>query len=100
MDSNSTLNLNEQVVSYSQQAEKLSELESKILQFEARTYTSEQVKESLIYRKFGFSPARYYSILSALIETEAAIENFPVLVKRLRRLQSQRIFSRKRLLGS
>jgi|GEM_PF-4332538 len=99
MDSNSTLNLNEHVVSDSQQAGKLSELEVKILQFESRTYTSEQVKESLIFRKFGFAPQRYYSILSSLIETELALEEFPVLVKRLRRLQSQRIFSRKRLLG-
>ncbi|MBX3312538.1 MAG: DUF3263 domain-containing protein [Microbacteriaceae bacterium] len=97
MDSNSTLNLNEPAVSDSQQAEKLSELEAKIMQFESRSYPSELVKESLIFRNFGFAPQRYYSILSSLIETEAAIEQFPVLVKSLRRLQSQRTFSRNSL---
>ncbi len=99
MDINSTLNLNEQAVPESQSAPTLSNLELKILKFESVNYSSESNKEALIFRKFGFSPERYYSILSSLLANEAATQDFPVLIKRLRRLQSQRIFSRKQLLG-
>jgi len=47
-------------------------------------------KEQAIREKFDLSATRYYQILNALIDTEEALAFDPLLVKRLRRLRSQR----------
>ena len=36
------------------------------------------------------SATRYYQVLNALIDTQAALEHDPMLVKRLRRMRAQR----------
>lgn len=47
-------------------------------------------KEEAIRNALGMSPARYYQLLGRLIETEAALEQDPLLVRRLRRLRDAR----------
>ena len=47
-------------------------------------------KEQAIRDKFDMTATRYYQILNALIDSEAALAHDPLLVKRLRRLRSQR----------
>lgn len=47
-------------------------------------------KEQAIREKFDLSATRYYQVLNALIDREDALAYDPLLVKRLRRLRSQR----------
>lgn len=47
-------------------------------------------KEQAIREKFDMSATRYYQVLNSLIDREDALAFDPLLVKRLRRLRSQR----------
>lgn len=47
-------------------------------------------KESRIRAEFGWSAARYYQVLNALLDTDAALRYDPVLVGRLREVRAQR----------
>ena len=47
-----------------------------------------------IREKLGMSSARYYQLLGRLIETEAALEFDPLLVRRLRRIRDSRATQR------
>ena len=61
-----------------------------ILDFEESWFTSAVPKEQAIMERFGISATRYYQRLNSLIDMPAAVEHKPLLVKRLRRLRSQR----------
>ncbi|WP_375141141.1 MULTISPECIES: DUF3263 domain-containing protein [Arthrobacter] len=47
-------------------------------------------KEQAIREQFDVSATHYYQMLNALIDTEAALAQDPMLVKRLRRLRTSR----------
>ncbi|MDR1834071.1 MAG: DUF3263 domain-containing protein [Propionibacteriaceae bacterium] len=79
--------MTEAAVSY---APELSELDRSILEFEKSWWSLPKAKESEIRERFGFSAARYYQQLNALIDSEAALRCEPLLVKRLRRLRTAR----------
>lgn len=68
----------------------LTEREAAILDFEDSWFTAAVPKEQAIMEHFSLSSARYYQQLNALIDTQAALEYRPLLVKRLRRMRSQR----------
>jgi hypothetical protein len=72
-----------------------------ILDFERSWWKHAGVKERAIQERFDLSATRYYQLLNDLIDSPAAMEHDPILVKRLRRLrvyrQKQRVA---RLLGS
>ena len=72
----------------------LTERDAAILDFEDAWFTSAVPKEQAIMEHFGLSVTRYYQQLNALIDTPAALDYRPLLVKRLRRLRSQRHASR------
>ncbi|MGO1385551.1 MAG: DUF3263 domain-containing protein [Arachnia sp.] len=61
-----------------------------ILDFEENWFTSTVPREQAIMERFGISATRYYQRLNMLIDVAAAVEAKPLLVKRLRRLRSQR----------
>ena len=61
-----------------------------ILDFEESWFTSAVPKEQAIMEQFGTSATRYYQRLNTLIDMPAALDHKPLLVKRLRRLRSQR----------
>ena len=61
-----------------------------ILDFEAAWSTHAGTKEEAIRAELGLTPARYYQLLGRLLDTAAAIEYDPMLVKRLRRLRHAR----------
>jgi len=44
----------------------------------------------LILERFELSASRYYQILNELVDTEAAYEHDPLVVRRLRRLRDRR----------
>lgn len=61
-----------------------------ILDFERTWWRFQGAKEQAIRERFDMSPTRYYQVLNALIDTQAALAADPLLVKRLRRLRDER----------
>lgn len=61
-----------------------------ILAFEADWPRHSGAKEESIREALGLAPARYYQLLSRLIDSEAALAADPLLVRRLRRIRDER----------
>ena len=68
----------------------LSERDRKIIEFERQWWQYAGAKEQAIRESFDMSATRYYQVLNALIDAEAALAYDPLLVKRLRRLRAAR----------
>lgn len=68
----------------------IAERDAAILDFEDSWYTSSTPKDQAIMERFGCSSARYYQQLNALLDQPEALAYKPLLVKRLRRMRSQR----------
>ncbi|WP_419705346.1 DUF3263 domain-containing protein [Promicromonospora sp. NFX87] len=69
---------------------KLSDRDREILAFERRWWKYAGAKEEAARELFDLTATRYYQVLNALIDTPAALEHDPMLVKRLRRVRSTR----------
>ena len=69
----------------------LSERERELLDFEAQWRRHVGAKEEAIRAQLGVTPPRYYQLLGRLIDTVAAQEYDPMLVKRLRRIRERRV---------
>jgi hypothetical protein len=67
-----------------------------ILDFEREWWQHPGAKEDAIRQTFGLSPARYYQVLSKLMDSEAALAYDPMLVKRLQRVREDRRSSRQK----
>ena len=72
----------------------LSERDRAILALETAWPRYGGAKEEVIRAQLGMSAARYYQLLGRLIESEAALEYDPMLVRRLRRIRDARSFQR------
>lgn len=72
----------------------LTELEAKILNFEANWWRFAGAKESAIKDLFDLNATRYYQLLNDLIDRDDALTASPMLVKRLRRLREARMQAR------
>ena len=72
------------------QATTLSDLETRILDFERSWWRYAGAKESAIKELFDLTPARYYQLLNDLIDRDDALAGAPILLKRLRRLREAR----------
>ena len=70
--------------------QELTEFHAALLAFEKEWWSLPGSKEAEIRERFDISPTRYYQLLNALIDTEAALVHDPLLVKRLRRLRATR----------
>ena len=68
----------------------LSEREREILAFERQWWKYAGAKEQAIRDLFDMSATRYYQVLNSLIDSPAALEADPMLIKRLRRLRASR----------
>ncbi len=68
----------------------LSGFEERLLRFEADAPTRPGAKEAAIREQFGLSPARYYQLLHALIDSPAAVRFDPLLLGRLHRARDAR----------
>ena len=64
--------------------------DAEILEFERTWWRSPGAKEQIIRERFDMSRTRYYQVLNALIDSQAALAADPLLVKRLRRLREER----------
>jgi hypothetical protein len=69
---------------------RLSERDREILEFERQWWKYAGAKETAVREQFDMSSTRYYQVLNALIDRPEALEADPLLVRRLRRLRSQR----------
>ena len=74
----------------------LSERDSEILTFERQWWRYAGAKEDSIRELFSMSATQYYQVLNGLIDTESALAQDPMLVKRLRRMRSARTHGRSR----
>ncbi|GAA2299960.1 DUF3263 domain-containing protein [Actinomadura sp. NPDC048955] len=72
----------------------LSERDRRILAFERQWWKYAGAKEQAIRETFDMSATRYYQLLNILIDRAEALECDPMLVKRLRRMRTQRQRSR------
>ena len=61
-----------------------------ILEFERGWWREPGQKARAIRERLGMSSARYYQLLNRLIDEPEALRHDPMLVKRLRRLRSER----------
>lgn len=77
----------------------LSARELAMLAFERAWWRRGGMKEEAIREEFGISTARYYQLLGALIDTPSALQEDPMLVKRLQRIRDARTVRRADLLG-
>ena len=68
----------------------LSERDREIIAFERQWWKYAGAKEQAIRELFDMSATRYYQVLNSLIDSPAALEADPMLVKRLRRLRASR----------
>jgi hypothetical protein len=68
----------------------LEERDRLLLEFERQWWKYSGAKENAIRELFDMSATRYYQILNALIDSEAALDFDPMLVKRLRRMRAER----------
>lgn len=68
----------------------LSERDAAVLDFEASWWEASGAKEAEIRERFDMSAPRYYQVLNALLDNPEALAHSPLLIKRLRRLRSQR----------
>lgn len=71
-------------------AGQLSERDREIISFERQWWKYAGAKEQAIRELFDMSATRYYQVLNALIDSPAALEADPMLIKRLRRLRASR----------
>jgi hypothetical protein len=65
-----------------------------MLAFERAWWRRGGMKEEAVREEFGISSARYYQLLGALIDTPAALQEDPMLVKRLQRIRDARTVRR------
>ena len=68
----------------------LSDRDKAILDFERGWWRLPGPKEVAIRERFDLSATRYYELLSSLLESPAALEYDPLVVRRLRRLRDRR----------
>lgn len=72
----------------------LSALELRVLEFEREWGARPGAKASAIRAEFGVAPARYYQMLSALLDSPTALRHDPLLVRRLQRVRDARAAAR------
>ena len=80
--------------------DELTKRDIEVLDFERSWWKHAGVKEQAIKERFDMSATRYYQLLNEVLENAAAMEQDPILIKRLKRLRSYRQKQRvARLLG-
>jgi len=76
------------------QGSTLTDLETRILEFERNWWRFAGAKETAIKDLFDMTAPRYYQLHNDLIDRDDALEASPMLVKRLRRLREARMAAR------
>jgi len=66
----------------------------RVLEFEGAWAGRTGAKASAIRAEFDIAPARYYQLLSAILDSPAALRHDPLLVRRLQRMRDARAAAR------
>ncbi|MFT4030433.1 MAG: DUF3263 domain-containing protein [Protaetiibacter sp.] len=66
----------------------------RVLEFERGWTGRTGAKTSAIRAEFDVAPARYYQLLSAILDSPAALRHDPLLVRRLQRMRDARARAR------
>lgn len=72
----------------------LDALAVRVLEFESAWTARTGAKASAIRAEFDVAPARYYQLLSAILDSPAALRHDPLLVRRLQRMRDARAAAR------
>ena len=72
----------------------LSAADIEVLEFERAWSARPGAKASAIRAQFEVAPARYYQMLSAILDSPAALRHDPLLVRRLQRVRDARAAAR------
>jgi hypothetical protein len=72
----------------------LDSLSLRVLAFEDAWSGRTGAKASAIRAEFEVAPARYYQLLSAILDSPAALRHDPLLVRRLQRMRDSRAAAR------
>jgi hypothetical protein len=72
----------------------LSDRDRRILDFEREWWHHAGAKEEAIREVFSLSPARYYQLLNAVIDSAGAVRHDPMLIRRLQRAREARTEAR------
>ncbi|MBN9140915.1 MAG: DUF3263 domain-containing protein [Micrococcales bacterium] len=75
-------------------AGELDPLSARVLAFESAWTGRTGAKASAIRAEFDVAPARYYQLLSAILDSPAALRHDPLLVRRLQRVRDARVAAR------
>lgn len=70
--------------------EELTDTERAILEFEKHWWRFEGAKMQAIRDEFDLSPTRYYQVLNRLVDHPQALQEAPVVVRRLQRQRQHR----------
>lgn len=68
----------------------IDERQQAMLEFERTFWTFDEPKETLIRSRFQCSADEYYAELTELLESDAALEHDPLVVRRLQRQRVRR----------
>jgi hypothetical protein len=68
----------------------LSDLEQAILDFEREWVLETGSKDAAVRERLGLAPSAYYKLRRTIIESDAALEYDPLVVRRLRRAGDKR----------
>lgn len=68
----------------------LSHRDIKVLEFEKRWWHYPEPKDRAIREYVGMSATRYYQALRRLIDDENAVREYPLVIRRLRRMRRER----------
>ncbi|PZQ90639.1 MAG: DUF3263 domain-containing protein [Leifsonia xyli] len=74
--------------------ERLDALSLRVLEFESAWTGRTAAKASAIRAEFDIAPARYYQLLSAILDSPTALRHDPLLVRRLQRMRDARVAAR------
>lgn len=77
----------------------LSQRDIRVLDFESKWWHYPEPKDRAIREYLGMSSTRYYQALRRLVDDEIAASEYPLVVRRLRRMRRERQEALARRLG-
>ena len=77
----------------------LSQRDKRVLEFESSWWHYPEPKDRAVREYLGMSATRYYQALRRLVDDETAVAEYPLVVRRLRRIRRERQEALARRLG-
>ena len=68
----------------------LSQKDIRVLDFESKWWHYPEPKDRAIREYVGMSSTRYYQVLRRLVDSDSAAGEYPLVVRRLRRIRRER----------